>query len=251
MESKSRELIAHNEYLSRRNAELEAELIRVSKDHKREALLADAQAKAHKAKDELKAATSAVHIAEIELNKRKESIKVVMKTVAEYEETLKSTNKTIEALGFDSISPEQLARSAVVFILLLAHSYRRDPTARRLRDLRDKQTRAHAEAKATLLREYASMVAEAEALNETREELERKQFMADKQKQQAEALYQHTGTAGIPKSGSRDFLALPGAGLLERPRARSVSPQPGGPPIAVAAKVDKGPDKQDEGCLIM
>jgi cobalamin biosynthesis Mg chelatase CobN len=154
-----------------------------------------------------------------------------------------------------------------------------DPTATRLLELHVKEQESQAEAKAALLREYAQMVAEAEALNQSREELDKRaqvtaklQVELDRSlgKPVAKSSSSTTGggaTTSTPSTSSSSSTAqastggappspVPSSGSgapakLTRGATKSQLPTAAELLAASAGNGDATDSKKDEGCVVM
>jgi hypothetical protein len=199
---------------------------------KKEGAIGEVVQKVQLARELVNEATNRVQQAEKDLDKRKDRIKQAMKTVAEHDGSIKNTTTTMSALGIEGKSREEL---------------KGDATANRLIEIRQKQLDAHAEAKAALLREYAAMVAEAEQLNQTREELEKRQFMRAKHEATHKELtkQQKVDPSSTSSTSRITSTQAPVSVLSSSGTSRTMAVSAMGPAVASSK------NKKDDGCVVM
>jgi len=150
-------------------------------------LVMEIERKHQHAKDGAEKAESAVMEAESAVRKRQDVIRNAMKVLAERKTAVANTEQTMSVLGITGRDADTLE----------------DPTARRLAELYRTQRKEQQEAEAVLLKEYASMVEEAEALNQKNEELAKKTFEKEKTEQWVKQLHPAPVKGGVPSNGKK------------------------------------------------
>eukprot|EP00808_Paulinella_micropora_P000154 g50153.t1 len=163
---------------------------------KDEQMQEDLKRKIVEANVEVEKAESGVQQAEEKVRNRQEQIRVCMRNLADRKQAIANTMQTMEVLGITDRKINELT----------------DDTHIRLKELHTQQLKEVQDAEAFLLKEYASMVSEAETLNEQNERLARQTYNKEKSEKLLENLTELQKNGRRAGSRRRGAPSAPGAG---------------------------------------